>query len=170
MVDRDRPRLYGDLVSKGGERRRDLGRTQHLHPDPQTGPWQLTLSWVELAGRPECVAMEIRHVAPAEGMPPLGESVLRGLNVAARIAADRARLVAGERVTEVVRPSGMRQETFERLQRVAEIYRAALARGEPPTRAVADELGVAIGTASATVSKARRVGLLPPTSVGVSLG
>lgn len=161
---------YGDHVDDGGEAGRELGQTQHLHPDPASGPWRLTLSWLEVGGRPECVALEVRHIDPTGRMQPLGENVLRSMNISSRIATDRAGLVKPAAPLEPPRPKGMREETFERLRLVAAIYRGALTQGHPPTKAVAEELGVALGTASATVSKARRLGLLPPTSGGVPLG
>ena len=46
------------------------------------------------------------------------------------------------------------------LERVAEIYRAALADGDPPTRAVQDAFNVSKRTASRLVSRARDAGHL----------
>lgn len=53
------------------------------------------------------------------------------------------------------------------LDRVAAIYTDAHTRGQAPTKAVADALGISRAAASMRVSRAREVGLLPPTRRGV---
>jgi transposase len=53
---------------------------------------------------------------------------------------------------------------------VAEVYRDAWARGEPPTRGVADHFTISKSAAAKQVAKAREMGLLPPTSRGKSSG
>ena len=54
------------------------------------------------------------------------------------------------------------------LTSIAETYKAACDRGDPPTRAVATAFGRPYGTAARWVTNARNSGLLPPTSKGAS--
>jgi hypothetical protein len=56
----------------------------------------------------------------------------------------------------------------EHLQRVAEVYQAAILRAEPPTRAVEKQLHTSRSNAGRWVLEARRRGLLPPTKPGVA--
>lgn len=56
------------------------------------------------------------------------------------------------------------------LSDVATIYRAALADGNPPTKAVSDAKNVPHSTAARYVGLARKAGLLPPTSPGKVVG
>ena len=59
---------------------------------------------------------------------------------------------------------------MRKLERVAEIYRAALAAGNPPTRAVEEAFDVPGRTGSRLVSRARKAGLLAPLSTDDRLG
>jgi hypothetical protein len=74
---------------------------------------------------------------------------------------DRAREAA--KVVQRARAAGRRTITRERLEEVAEIYRANPAR---PTEAVSRALGVQHTTAAKYVQRARGGGLLPPTTRG----
>lgn len=56
------------------------------------------------------------------------------------------------------------QATKDRLGRVARIYRNAGRDGLPPTKTVADKLGISRNAAAALVARARRAGLLPATT------
>jgi Family of unknown function (DUF6214) len=56
--------------------------------------------------------------------------------------------------------------TEENLRQVADLYRAALERGDPPTQTVADELNVPRSTAARWVGKARDRNLLGPALRG----
>ena len=56
------------------------------------------------------------------------------------------------------------------LEKVAEVYSAALDAGEYPVLAVAKELGIPRTTAGKRVTFARLAGLLPPTTKGVATG
>jgi hypothetical protein len=56
--------------------------------------------------------------------------------------------------------------TDSNLRQVADLYRAALKRGDPPTQTVADELHVARSTAARWVTKARERNLLGPSLRG----
>jgi transposase len=46
------------------------------------------------------------------------------------------------------------------------VYRIAHAAGRPPAQAVAEVMGVPRSTAGRWIMRARRAGLLPPTSPG----
>jgi len=54
----------------------------------------------------------------------------------------------------------------EVLEKVAELYRSALDRGAPPNKFVAQELGISQSTATKRIVRARREGLLGPTTPG----
>lgn len=70
----------------------------------------------------------------------------------------------------MVRPAGLRESTFERLKEAARIYQEAFAAGGKPTTAVAEHYGLTVGGASNLVSRARDIGLLPPTTRGGAQG
>jgi hypothetical protein len=80
------------------------------------------------------------------------------------VGEERRVEIAGEvdanfaRQTKSPRRRGPLRE--EDLKRVAEVYRGAIARGRPPTKTVAGELGVARSTAGRWVAEARRRGVL----------
>jgi hypothetical protein len=59
--------------------------------------------------------------------------------------------------------AGRRPVPPERIQRVAAVYRRALAEGRRPTQAVKDDLGVSRSQASKLVMRARAEGFLGPT-------
>jgi hypothetical protein len=61
---------------------------------------------------------------------------------------------------------GPRVNTPERLRKVAEIYRGALDRGDPPTKAVAEKLHCSPPHAGRLVGMARKAGFLGPTRKG----
>lgn len=56
--------------------------------------------------------------------------------------------------------------TDENLRQVAELYRAAIKRGDPPTQMVAEAMHVARSTAARWVGKARERGFLGPSMRG----
>lgn len=138
--------------------------TEHRWPDPDAGPWVVVLRWGDVDGRPECVGLDLGQLPDGDQPKVLAmSSVLRQLPVAEWIAADRAGMIAAPT------PGGaVRQSTLERLQVVADVYRAAAAAGDPPVLAVAARFEITKGGAAALVSRARQVGLLPPTSQGVA--
>lgn len=154
--------------------------TYHRYPDSD-GPWMLQLYWQTIDGRPECVGMkfssmatrgENRSLSPNLQMPmtgvPLPTSILRDLKLGERIRAEREHLAPPR--SEVVRPAGLRESTFKRLKEAARIYQEAFAAGGKPTSAVAEHYGLTPGGASNLVSRARDIGLLPPTSKGAPQG
>lgn len=140
------------------------------------------LTWQVIDGRRECVGLNISSMAtPAENravppflqMPdegvPLTPGVVRDLKVGELIRSERERQDK-QWGTPVVRPPGLRESTFKRLQEAAVIYRAAYSSGDKPTTAVAEHFGLTVGGASNLVSRARELGLLPPTSRGAPQG
>lgn len=154
--------------------------TFHRWPD-EDGPWMLRLYWQTIDGRPECVGMKLssmatraenRQVPPHLQMPatgiPLTTGVVRDVKLGEQINAGRKMVTPGR---EVIRPPGLRESTFERLKEAARIYREAFTSGGgKPTTAVAEHFGLTVGGASSLVSRARDIGLLPPTSKGASQG
>lgn len=63
-------------------------------------------------------------------------------------------------------PIRTRRTTPERLERVADLYREAVATGDPVARHVGDGMGVGVKRASDLIAKARKAGLLPPSPPG----
>jgi len=61
---------------------------------------------------------------------------------------------------------GSGRYAIDHFERVAAIYRRAYALHQPPTKAVATELGITSSAAAKQVSRARDKGLLPPTTPG----
>ncbi len=118
------------------------------------------------AGTGQLVVNEIR-ILRRPGAPPIGSKVLRGIRPAEYIvhrAAKGAWLDDGSGHLVQVglgRLEGEKEEAY-----VARLYRMALAGGESPAKVVAYWLGVAESTAHQKVVLARKLGLLPPTTVG----
>lgn len=170
--------------------------TDRPWPDPEAGPWVLQFHWQVLNGRAECIGFEFHSALPADEIEkrwpapfdddarrllggtgsPLRTSTLRSLNLAEVLAEEREKahqLWAG-RIgwDDWAKPfetpkTAMRPATLKKLTRVAEIYKSAWQKGEPPTKAVSKKLGVTEAGASGLVSRARAAGLLPVTSPGV---
>ncbi len=63
-------------------------------------------------------------------------------------------------------PIRTRRTTPERLERVADLYREAVATGDPVARHVGTGMGVGVKRASDLIGAARRAGLLPPSPRG----
>lgn len=163
----------------------DVHTTYQRYPDPDRGPWMLELRFQDVDGRPECVGLKLTSMATREEndqapphlqLPeigiPLTTGIIRDLKLGERIRDSRTHLdrpLFGE-PAPVVRPSGMRESTFKRLEEAAEVYKAAFAGQGKPTSAVAEHFGLTVGGASNLVSRARELGLLPPTSQGASHG
>lgn len=155
--------------------------TYHRYPDEKDGPWMLQLYWQTIDGVPECVGMKLSSMAgrsenrkvpgflhmPERGIP-LTTGIIRDLKLGERIRKGRDEVAPKRR--EVVRPAGLRESTFERLKEAARIYQEAFAAGGKPTTAVAEHYGLTVGGASNLVSRARDIGLLPPTTRGGAQG
>jgi hypothetical protein len=94
--------------------------------------------------------------------------------------AYRERLVEARRAEEAFaaaapRRPGRPSRPLRELERVAEIYADAFYRHEPPTKAVADGLGITYSAAAKRIARCRALGLLGPgergkASVGALIG
>lgn len=179
-IDVDPADIKGDLDGLELEDFGDVTMSWARYPD-ENGPWMLRMYWQTIDGRPECVGIKLssmatkaenRAVPPPLQMPetgvPITTGVIRDLKLGERIRAERERLTP--QGVAVARPPGLRESTFERLKEAAAIYRAAYATDGKPTTAVAEHFGLTVGGASNLVSRARDLGLLPPTSRGAPQG
>jgi len=162
-----------------------------LWPDPKNGPWMIVLTWAPMDGRMECVGVEIRSYVE-DGMDmdlegaqlrgaevtPMSAETWRQVPIASVIAADRTRTVEWLESTkagggpgfEVKDWAGTGRKPRHSASRVAEIYTEAWQRGEHPTKAVAEALGISSSAAAKQVSRARALGALPPTMKGRAKG
>lgn len=138
-------------------------------PDPDSGPYLLTLYWLRKNGRPELVghtllpvdraaAEEIRHQT----------STVRNLKIAEIAMEEREHLkyIPPAPVPPEVRIEGMREATVRRLQRAADIYQEVWRAGGTPTKEVSQRMNISPQAAANLVRRAREAGLLPPTSAG----
>lgn len=84
-----------------------LGTTTQLWPDPDDGPWHITMTWADVGGRAECVGVELwngavpqeaesegqrRYRPLAAGPSPLLASDVRSLPLAGIIQTARTKL------------------------------------------------------------------------------
>lgn len=144
-----------------------LPGTCRLWPDPQVGPWKVTLEWAVIDGRPECVGFSIGQANPdSPDLATLTGSTIRHLKISEIVVEDRAGMVGLVRTEPVAH---LRRSTAERMREAAEVYQAALRAGGKPTKAVAEHFGIGQGNASNLVARARAAGFLPPTSAGVPM-
>lgn len=144
--------------------------TRRRWPDPEKGPYLLTLRWAREQGRPKLAGLHIDLTDPTG--PALTTSLLRDLKLAELAIEDREQLAYIAQVTptaEVV-VEGMRPATVKRLQRAAEIYMDAWRAGEPPTKAVERQMNATPAAAANLVRRARAAGLLPKTQPGIAQG
>lgn len=147
--------------------------TERRWPDPQEGPWRLTLYWTRRNGRPVPVGMQLVAESDAEAeYLTLMTSTLRDVRIAEIVAEDRELLQhqPERKLTPELKIAGMRPSTVRRLHRAADIYQTAWQAGEPPTQAVARRMNLTTAAAANLVRRAREAGLLPPTSAGVPQG
>jgi hypothetical protein len=135
-----------------------------MWPHPVDGPWLVVLKWQIIDGRPECIGLEILRVMGRDE-DVITNALLLDLKIAEKIAKKRAELAPPVEAT-----GGLRRSTEARLREAAGIYLTAIAENKPPTKAVAEHYGISIGGASNLLSRARSVGLLPPTSRGKASG
>ncbi len=91
-----------------------------------------------------------------EPLEPGGEPVFQLVPSAPREVADFYRRY----VTDTRRPRRGVPVSDDHLKQVAELYRAALDRGDPPTQTVADAMHAARSTAARWIAKARERGFL----------
>lgn len=147
-----------------------MEKTTRRWPDPEKGPYLLTLRWAHDGGRHFVAGMCIDSLD--DTTPAVTTSVLRGLKLAGIMLEDREQL---ERVPHVkpapeVVVEGMRPTTVRRLQRAAEIYLEAWRAGRKPTKEVGERMNASPAAASNLIRRARAVGMLPPTESGVPQG
>ena len=130
----------------------------------------------DTSGVSRCIALELREL---EGGEPVTGGVLRKIPVQ-EMMREALALVAGEVQSQgggvtsagfgsgraagfdenVRRPRRGAAVTDDQLRQVADLYRAALDRGDPPTQTIADEMHAARSTAARWVAKARAAGFL----------
>ena len=166
-----------------------------LWPDPQTGPWLITVTWADFEGRLEPVSLEIRgYREDGQAWPPVlplrdqGPAILATTTLReipfATIVADLRRQRAAQHAdfidflaaqpeyqTEADQASlrRLRSSGTRRpaaLAEVAEVYRHAWRDGRPPTRAVAEHFVISQSAAAKRVARARQAGYLPLTTQG----
>ena len=75
---------------------------QMLWPDPKTGPWSVLIHWCTIAGRPECIGLDVRYGTQLDGSSlagakptPITATALRDLRPDALIRAARQRRIDG---------------------------------------------------------------------------
>lgn len=159
-------------------------------PD-ETGPWEITLEWGNVADRLDVFSFKISVV----GGEPITASVLRRVPFGRLVHGHRqqyiewfeqevrllgeVRSLDEEELREIAelrkqfanphRP-GPKGKPMDHFQKVAEIYAEAYIRGERPTKAVAEEFHVSRDTAAKWVSVARNklklLGATVPGSAG----
>jgi hypothetical protein len=151
-----------------------LTPTHHFWPNPRRGPWVVEMEWAEINGRAECVEAHVK-LAPRSvrggresGPRRLTTSILRGIPFGRLVEEDRASMsvLMPDAADLYQRPAGMRDETYEELRQVAEVYRQAVNSGRP-TMAVAEHFTLTHSAAAKRVARGRDIGLLPPTGQGV---
>lgn len=147
-----------------------MEETRRRWPDPDIGPYRLTLIWSRVSGRPQVAGLHLDAIA--DDAPALTTSLLRDLKLAEIMIEDREQL---NHIPQVKPPAnvaieGMRPATVKRLQRAADIYLTAWRAGERPTKEVGRRMNLTPAAAANLVRRAREAGLLPPTSAGMSQG
>jgi hypothetical protein len=104
------------------------------------------------------------HLPPGADTPDLDETLSEDEKARFGAILQEARVKA----FDAAAPRRRRTLTPEFLERVAEVYRDALAEGKPPTAAVGDAFGVEHSTASKYVRRARDVDLLGESRQGLA--
>ncbi len=129
-------------------------------------PYQVNF-YVELEdGRYVCRSIEcLQRMDWDPPGPPVTSATMRELPIG-RLMADALAAQVGQLRHE----SEVIDETSDELLRVAAAYRSAYAIGLPPTKHVAEKLGIPGSTATKKVMRAREVGLLGRTTPGKAGG
>lgn len=156
---------------------------------PDGSAWHLVFWLKRIAGRPECVGLELHASHPER---PLRAKTLRALKFSSELEQTRegahARL---ERLADLGRRFGVefpladeqamtaggkpRQRaryTSKDLQRAADVYRERCEtdKSKSPTRDTAEILGLRYDQTAKLIHRCRGLGLLPPTAPGVARG
>jgi hypothetical protein len=150
-------------------------------------------------GRRECVGIDVRSFKVDEDgayrllrrggrLEVVTTALIRSLPVASLVRdirrglSDLASHVAGDpersekdRATLLARSSELaksprRVHEDDHFAKVADIYRAAWSAGDPPTKAVAEQMGATRSAAAKWVARARQLGLLGATEQRVAGG
>jgi len=158
--------------------------------DPPDGSaWRLVFWLKRIAGRPECVGLELHASHPER---PLRAKTLRALKFSSELEqameSAHARLERfadlGRRVgvvwdipadalamTASGKPRQRARYTSRDLQRAADVYRGRwIDKSKSPTRDTAEILGLRYDQTAKLIHRARGLGLLPPTAPGVARG
>ena len=150
-------------------------------PFPEAPSWRVAVKLDEIAGIPQITALKIE---PLEADLPLRRAATPEEAV---VTHDRLRRLPLRRIAELAATGGDwakfsefvyrqinawpqrgRRRPDDHYAEVAEVYRAALRRREPPRQAVAERWGVKEAMASRYIAKARELKLLGPApKVGV---
>ncbi len=141
-------------------------------PHNAKGPWRVCTSWIEQAGRWECVgfAIDLDTERSKEYPPPykIGAELFRRVPVGDLVMRHRRRLAAPQ---EAAQPSEyVRGDDELHYSNVAVVYHVAWSFGRRPTKAVQEEFGVSRATASRWVQEARRRRYLAPATQGKASG
>jgi hypothetical protein len=152
-------------------------------PDSRRGPWRVTCWWASVDGYARLIGVDVRSFAGSDG-PDLGESVeTLTASILRRLPLDAVAGRAFEQGKNQLEPlfvgpgdvtlltgtfipggkTGRRPLSPDDLARVAAVYRAG---GTKPTQAVAKAFGITVSAAGKRVARARRAGLLDPTTQG----
>lgn len=146
-------------------------RWERTWPDPKQGPWLLTMSFALSNAGVECFSLTVEPADPDKRHQMVVTTrLLRDIplrkfareyaeETAQRFGPDDLLGWTAERAART-----KRDLTIAHYQRVAAIHRAATARGDPPTRAVAEELGISSSLAATWVKRAREHHVLEKAS------
>jgi hypothetical protein len=147
---------YRPLVDLGARGRLEAPAwfTATLNP----GPIEVTLTLVErtyrITGLRSDAGLDLRALAGATGlMGALAETVAN-------------QMILTTTTGDVYSVDHPLEPPVDPLWLVAITYSAAHAVGQPPSKAVAERLGITAGAAAQRVRRARGAGYLPPTSAG----
>jgi len=157
-------------------------------PDLLTGPYVVVFRWALTPeiNRVECVGLEVRTYAdeslpgvenwagprePEASRRAVTAQLWRSLRVRELIDTERRSLadkIGDASWKELWRREPPRGDYLRRgdHEKVAAVYRAALAAGEPPRRAVARAFQLSPSAAANRIARARAHGLIPATTRG----
>lgn len=167
----------------------DAGFQEVLWPDRRRGPWLVRIEWGVVDGRIECVGLHLQQV-PDTPLKAFNTSVLRSIPLGSLVEEARGRHIRSLRKLQALpAPRELRRRAAEQLEsfqagkkgkggprlqygaehlaQVAEVY---LKSANKPTTAVAQHFKVPYSTAAKWVARARRIGVLAPTTKGKAGG
>ena len=157
-------------------------------PDSTIGPWKLEIELGAVSGRVECVGLEVKPLRRPSSEPltvtTIREMPLHSLMQEQRLESsdDFLKLVgielpakvgslgdAGLGILGIERPrqAGRPEVALDDIEKAAKVY---LAAPTAPRKAVAKELGIGESTAAKWIQRARKLGLISPTTPGKRSG